>query len=197
MGSCLTGRYLERKGVTPDYEFDARTLRIFSVGTVFEDWLVDLISKSHPDSKIETQVRVEIPKYDVTGYADVVVDNLVYEVKTKHSMGFKYLGDKPPEQNAMQLWLYLKGLDKKEGRLIYLSKDDLRTAEYVVERDDEELRDKVEEEIAILQAAWKQKLPPPVLVKDDDWRAKYCRWHKQCKCQKQYADISHIIEEGK
>lgn len=194
LGSCLTGLYLERLGVKPDDEFDNRTLRVFSAGKIFEDWVVGLVENN--GVKIEKQVRIELPQYDLTGYADFVVENenekLVYEVKSKHSNAFWYMekkGEGANRQHEMQLWCYLKALNIPDGRIIYLSKDDLAILEYQVKLNDEKLAGEVLAELKILNEAWKQKLPPEPIKDEKDWRYKYCRWHKQCLSQEKYLSI--------
>lgn len=194
LGSCLTGVYLGRKGEKPDKDFDDRTLRVFSVGKMFENWLVDLVKKS--GIKSETQVRIDWPEYDVGGYADLVVSvddsKIVYEVKSKHSKAFWYMNDKNEGaniQHKMQLWTYLKVLNIPEGRLIYLSKDDLAILEYIILLNDSYLEKKVTNELKILNQAWKEQLPPPVQFPVDDWRAKYCRYHSKCIKQPKYLKL--------
>jgi len=185
LGSCLRGIYYERLGVKPDKEFDDRTLRVFSVGKMFESWLIDKIKDK---VKIEEQVRVEDKKLGVSGYADFVaeVDGVkkVYEVKSKHSRSFWYMKKrgKPQRQHEYQLWtyLYLLGIDR--GSLIYLSKDDLAILEYPVLLADEKLKGEVMTEIKLLNEAWKKKDPSLLpLYEDKDWRSKYCRYHSYCK----------------
>ena len=196
LGSCLTGVYLKRLGIKPDVEFDNRTLRVFSSGKIFEDWVIELID-NRPGlifEVFERQVRVEIPEFDLTGYADLVIHNdkdYVYEIKSKHSFGFKYLDKEGANrQHQMQVWAYLKGLSIEEGRIFYVSKDDLRVRDFLVELKNEELASAVLNELSILNNAWQEKIAPPVpSVKD--WRAKYCRWHSQCISQLKYLDAKY------
>lgn len=197
LGSCLTGVYLERKGVEPDTEFDQRTLRVFKCGQLFEEWVTNLCENTK-DTMTELQVRAEMPQENATGYADMVITDkksgkkYVYEIKSKHSYGFKYLQQEGANrQHQMQLWFYLKCLGIEEGRIFYVSKDDLRVMDFLVELDNEELEKSVMNELATLNEAWKQELPPP-LPEKDDWRAKYCRWHEKCKTQEKYLpDVSY------
>jgi hypothetical protein len=184
LGSCLTGAYLVRKGLAKK-EFDERTLRVFKVGNMFEEWLVNLIGQQ--TDKFETQVRCEWPEMDLTGYADLTINGLVYEIKTINSMGFKYLKEDAKEQHKMQLWTYLKCLGKKEGRILYLEKDCLRVKEFPLTIDDP-IQKKVVEELTILNNAWAKGLPPAPITDKDDWRYKYCSVHGQCLKQKKYAD---------
>jgi len=185
LGSCLTGRYLERMGVEPDEDFDERTLRVFSVGRMFEDWLISKIGAGH---KVETQVRVESKEHHISGKVDLILNDVVFEVKSKHSKAFWWMtkqGD-AQIQHKMQLWVYLWLLKKEKGRIVYISKDDLAIQEYWVMRDDKELEEMVMNELNILNEAWEQKLPPRPVDDPKHWHNKYCRFHKQCIAQEQY-----------
>lgn len=186
LGSCLTGVYLERLGVKPDTEFDNRTLRVFRAGKLFEDFVAGLCGNTK-DTNTELQVRAELPDYDATGYADMVITETdtqkkyVYEIKSKHSFSFKYLDKEGANrQHRMQTFFYMRALGIEEGRIFYISRDDLRVADFQVLLSDKELEKEVMEELKVLNEAWKQKLPPPIAFDDKDWRAKYCRWHSQC-----------------
>lgn len=188
LGSCVTGQYLERLGVKADEEFDERTLRVFSVGKMLEDWLVGKIAGKVDQ---ETQVRIENKELRVTGYADLLIKNppLVYEIKSKQSKSFWYMdkqGQGAGVQHKMQLWVYLYTLGVEEGRIIYLSKDDLATLEYPVLLGDKEVEKLVKEECAILNEAWEKKIPPKPPTDVSDWRTKFCRYHKQCTNQTKY-----------
>ena len=70
LGGCLTSRYLERKGVKPDKGFDERTLRVFSVGSMLEEWVVDILGKQK-GVEFETQIPLNDPKLDFTGHLDL------------------------------------------------------------------------------------------------------------------------------
>jgi len=190
LGSCLRGIYLERSGVKPDTEFDDRTLRVFSVGNMFEDWLVDKIKDK---VKIETQVRVEDLELNVSGYADFVAEldgeKKVYEIKSKHSRAFWWMEKqgKPSRQHQYQLWMYLYLLKIDEGAIIYLSKDDLMMKEYPVYRNDESIKKEVFEQLELLNTAWKNQTPEILPLPENgrwgnqkDFHSKYCRYHKSC-----------------
>ena len=194
LGSCLTGVYLQRSGVKPDEEFDDRTLRVFSAGKLFEEWIVGLVEAS--GATIEKQVRVEDKELNFSGYADFVWDTgekkIVYEVKSKNSKAFWYMKDKGEGANRhheMQLWLYLYNLGIEDGRLLYVEKDALSILEYPVQLSDEKLRDEVMEELDILNRAWKEQLPPPVPEDLIKWKATYCSYHKSCVSQKTYLTL--------
>lgn len=186
LGSCLTGAYLERQGVAPDEDFDDRTLRVFSCGKFFEDWACAQLQAT--GTAFETQVRIEWPEMDVTGYADLLLDDIVYEIKSKNSRAFWYMvgnsrrqGEGPNRQHQQQLWTYLRVLKKERGEIVYISKDDLAIQQYPVFLNDNELESEVMAQLEVLNKAWRDQVPPPVTHDDDSWQAKYCRWHTQCK----------------
>src|SRR3990167_2316548 len=193
IGTCRTGIYLERLGLPPDEPFDARTLRLFSAGSMFENWIVDVVKAE--GITLETQVRVEDRKLGFSGYADAVVSHegqkILYEVKSKHSKSFWYMekqGQGASEHHKMQTWLYLYNLNLPEGRILYISRDDLAVLEYPVYLDDIGLKMKVMKELEILNLAWEKQLPPPVPSWDkaEQWKSKYCNYHKKCTSQPTY-----------
>lgn len=192
IGSCLSGLYLERLGATPEKSLDSRTLRVFEAGKMFESWVIEKI-KNTEGYKFEEQVRVEDKNLDVSGYADILVtkpngEKEVVELKSQHSRAFWYMdkSGKPNRQHQMQLWMYLYLLNIENGKLVYVSKDDLAIAEYVVELNDEELKVETLGRLEILNRAWKEKLPPRPNEDETAWENKYCRFHKQCKHQDNY-----------
>lgn len=185
LGQCPCGTFLERLGVPPDSEFDERTLRVFDVGHLFENWIIDLISKEK-GLKLEKQVRVEDKKLDVAGFADLLIkqgrEKRLYEIKSKHSRAFWYMfneGEGANRHHEMQLWLYLKLLKMKEGSILYVSKDDLTLLEFTVRLDNKQLEKEVMSELKMLNDCWKNELLP-IPAPAGSWQAKYCRWHKQC-----------------
>lgn len=187
LGCCLRGVYFERLGVNPDKEFDERTLRVFDVGKMLEDWIINLI-KDQEGVKIETQVAVSDKKLDLSGLADLVLeyDNTkkVYEIKSKHSRSFWYMvgkGEGANLQHKYQLWLYMKLLKIKEGSIIYISKDDLSIVEFPILLSDKKIEAEVMNELDLLNRAWKKKDPSILpLLPNNTWQAKYCRYHSHC-----------------
>ena len=200
LGSCMTGRYLERMGVKPDVEIDERTLRVFSVGNLFEQWLIDIVSKS--GKEYQTQIRFELSQNSLSGRADLLIKyedkTILYECKSKHSRAFWYMnkgGQGAMEQHRRQLWVGLKALNIEEGRLVYLSKDDLCVLEYPVYLNEAVLEKDVKSELDVLNLSWELKIPPPP-APDKTWQAEYCRWHKQCVKQEKYLPVDSLVLDG-
>lgn len=194
LGSCLRGVYFERLGVKPTKEFDDRTFRVFSVGKILENWVVDLVAGSGK-VKVETQGRVENKEYDVSGYWDLLIEiegrKILYEIKSKHSRAFWHMdrnGEGANYQHKLQLWTYLWLTGIEEGRILYISKDDLAILEYPVRRSNKKLEKEVMRELTLLNEAWKKKDPTLLpLPESKSWQARYCRWHSYCKEAEKYA----------
>jgi len=186
---CLGGAYFERLGVLPDYNNDARTLRIFDVGNIFEEWLLDVAEPSlEKDTRMERQEDLVDEELDLTGHPDATIykgkDLLdTWEIKTMHSRGFWHMdneGQKGKPHHRLQLWSYLKMSGGAKGRLMYVSKDDLATRQYEVLADDKDLESEFSRAIGELNGAWKTKKPPAIIRDHTDWRTGYCRWHSHC-----------------
>ncbi len=195
LGSCLCGTYLSRLGLKPDEEFDDRTLRVLRVGNQTENWIIDLI-KQQEGYRALTQTSLMNSELNLRGRYDLYLQHietgkeLIYEIKSKHSKSFWYMekkGEGAAEQHKMQLWTYLYLAKIEEGRIVYVSKDDLSILEYPIFLKDEKLKEIVLDQIGILNEAWKKKLPP-LPAPQNSWQAKYCNFHKQCLKQKNHLD---------
>jgi hypothetical protein len=189
IGACMRGNYLSRLGVEPDIPFTKRVLRIFDMGNKVEDWVVSLL-KEQEGYIIDTQVRVEDEKLNVSGYADVMITNKktkeekIYEIKSKHSRSFHWMdkkGQGAQREHEYQLWTYLYLLGIDEGSIVYISKDDSCILEYPVKRDDEEIKKEVFDYLNLMNKAWKEKDPRILPLPDQNaWQGKYCSYHKKC-----------------
>lgn len=189
LGSCLRGTYLKRLGVELDTEMDERQLRKFDVGNIMEDWLVDLIERNDDLKKVERQVRIDSEKWNLSGKADAVLTyqndlKEVLEIKTQHSKSFWYMvknGNRPHRHHEYQLWCYLKLLGIEDGKLVYISKDDLAIQEYFVKASDKDIENEVVAQLLMLNTAWKMKNPIDLpLPPAGNWLAKYCPCHSKC-----------------
>jgi CRISPR/Cas system-associated exonuclease Cas4 (RecB family) len=160
---------------------------VFSCGKIFENWVVEILKKQK-SIKIKTQVRAENKDLDLSGYADLILSNkkegIVYELKSKNSKSFWYMADKGEgamKQHQLQLFSYLYMLGFKEGKIVYIEKDTLSILEYPVLLSNRELEKEFLDELNLLNTAWKLKDPKILpLPKKDNWKGRYCQYHKQC-----------------
>lgn len=203
LGSCLTSRYLARIDTGEDSEpFDERTLRVFAMGWMIEDFVLDKVEKKVP---MKRQASFFDKKWQLSGHCDALTDEEVIELKSCHSRDFWNIGNKyPPKlQHRLQLWAYLRGFKREQGRLVYISKDDMSIKEFLVRRDDEKLEHIVETEMKILNEAWEKRLPPTpmrfteegllVPLEKKDWQHKYSAYSASIFAQDAYLPLDKHI----
>lgn len=188
-GRCYRNQYWNRLDKPQSNPLDARTLRVFKAGGLFHDFVQRLLIEKN---KYEVEVLVE--SADVKGFADMVSENEVVDIKSQHSKAFWYMAKiKTDEQvkkdkypNWLQVLYYTRELHKEFGRLVFISKDDLCIKEYVQPLDDFWLN-QLEEELSVLRAIWvAQNLPPAsprcFIGKDGKSReCNYCNYRDLCK----------------
>lgn len=193
-GQCYRQQYWNRKNETKSNPADSRSLRVFAAGQLFHDFVQGVIMSN--GQKFEKEVCVDTQP-DILGFADLVGENEVIDIKSQHSKSFWWMNKKNADikkekyGNWLQVMYYATELKKDFARLVFVSKDDLCIQEYVQPCDyywQEELR----HEIFNLQTIWdEQKLPPalPRCEKKKDgtyWMCEYCNFYDLCvKIEKQ------------
>src|SRR3990167_6923486 len=173
MGGAMIDRYLKFMGQKPSNPFDARLLRKFEAGNIWE-WLVgivlkragillqsqgwvkyqyphclavtgknDFIAGGKPDYE---KARAELHDLELPEFLDRTIDKvldyfqkeypdglpeIVLEIKSIGSFMFdRYWNLKTGDsRHKMQLFHYLKAENRKEGHIVYVSKDDCRMVE--------------------------------------------------------------------
>lgn len=182
-GKCFRAQYWNRKNEPQTDLPDARTLRVFKAGELFHDFVQGLLPKHKCEVKVETE--------DICGYADIVTEEAVYDIKSQHSGAFWYMKkdgydiNKQKYPNILQVCCYAALLDKSEGRLVFISKDDLCIAEYTFPL--YKWVDAVELEISNLKKFWEKGVPPPeprayFNQKSGVYKeCQYCSWRTKCK----------------
>ena len=170
MGYCFRRQYWYRKGEPQTNPPDARTLRVFKCGNIFEDF----VSVYLPDT-IQKQVKVETE--DVKGYADYVLPDEVVDLKSQHSKSFWW--SKRPDYdinvekrpNILQVMTYAYFLKKPKGKLVFISKDDLCINEYGFHID--KWGKEIENELSTIRDFWSKDILPPAQPR--------CYWNKKLK----------------
>jgi hypothetical protein len=188
-GKCYRAQFWNRKNVKPTNLPDERKLRVFKAGDLFHDFVKGLIAKSN---NIKEEVKCE--SEDVKGYADMVGETCVWDIKSQHSGAFHYMtkssdisADKKP--NILQVLWYAQHLGLKEGRLVFISKDDLCIQEYGFPLN-EKWSSELSQELSTLRDYWKNEaLPdacPRAYIDKKSGKSKecsFCAWLDLCKNQ--------------
>lgn len=191
-GKCLGGAYYSRLG-EKGKEKDDRTYRVFKAGNLFEQFVIDTLKSKAQGYEFIQPKTIYLKEHDLAVRPDLIVKNketgkqYVYEFKSCHSDKFWWMekkGEGPDKHYLMQTYCELMATGIEEGRLMYISKDDLCIAEYSISIHDEEIKMKVLKELQALNEAWRVKVPPPVepaIVNGKiNWKAQYCPHHHLC-----------------
>ena len=193
LGQCYRRTYWAIKREPPTNPPDTRTLRVFECGNLFHEYIQNKLT----DYQLEQAYEDDVVSIRVDG----VNEEEVLEIKSMHSRGFwrmdKELETKTIQeikpQHVLQLMCGCKYFNKKIGRLVYVSKDDLCIKEFRLIVDIAQLK-RVEEEIATIKR-WidGDTLPPaePRLYglnkKGYARECEYCNFKDKCteveKCQ--------------
>lgn len=227
IGTSMVDRYYKMQGVEPTNPFEARVLRIFECGNIFE-WVAGNVLKK-AGLFISEQGELSIPETEqhlkITGHYDFIaggeprwnnahfsdddlpaslktigdalvkdlrekypdgMKKMVYEIKTVNSLVFWRHNDSEEGMTAydhhqLQLYTYLKALGLDEGRILYISKDDLTLAEVAVIADDE-MEQRWLADVMTMTKFYREKTLPPVppeIVYDPAKRKFRTNWHVQ------------------
>ncbi len=114
---------------------------------------------------------------------------LLYEFKTQNGNSFQYISRAPQQEHLIQLASYLlfakeKYPDIKEGRILYINKNNLTEVEHIIDLTPE-LETKIIDELIQLNTYWERdELPsqlPEVIGKQPNWQCQYCPFKTYCR----------------
>lgn len=188
LGRCYRAQFWNRKDEPQSNPVDERTLRIFKAGDLFHNFVQDVLIANNSEVKKEVLVENE----DFKGYADLVINGEVMDIKSQHSRAFHYRIKKEWKEleeklfcNILQVVFYAVMLGKEKARLVFISKDDLCIQEYPLTVSN--YKSSLEEEIKQLRGFWEAGVLPPAQPraypneKGEFSECKYCSWADKCK----------------
>jgi len=176
-GKCYRSQIWNRKNEPVTNPPDERTLRVFSAGHLFHDF----VQRYLPDSQTEVECKGE----NVYGRADIVLNDTVIDLKSVHSKAFWYMtrpnydvkSDKL--SNWLQVTCYALILGKPRVGLVFISKDDMCIQEYYFDAKDFEHLLKTE--LTTLKEYWdKDELPPAEPRAYNGSECKFCGFVEKC-----------------
>ena len=179
-GACYKRQIWNRENRPQSNPPDDRSLRVFQCGNIFHQFIQDLIPEDH--------CEVEVNEEDVKGFADIVTETEVIEIKSQHSRAFWYSKKpgydikKEKKNHIMQVCYYALMLGKPTARLVYVSKDDLCMDEYTFTV--KQWEDCINEELRTLRLRWANKdaTAQPRLYNGKE--CQYCGWLTDCRGDK-------------
>lgn len=222
LGFCDRSAVLQHAGVE-EIPHDDRTLRVFYTGRIVHQAIQDL----HPWEVVGHELRVRNEEYKVSGKIDSLArlpDGTleVQEFKTMNSRSFSY-ADLPKKEHLYQIGVYLLWPSSYEvepgvwtfhpvpdrGRLVYISKDDLRVEEYIVTIGPE-LEGQIKNKLVSLENAYQKylvdgSLPTPLMPVEKvsrgkkkiemAWQTRYCGFRGSGKCCGDVTDVGDFVSE--
>lgn len=188
LGRCFRAQIWNRRNEPVSNPPDERTQRVFKAGNLFHSFVQDLFIAHYPEAQKEVLVENE----DFKGYADLVVNGEVIDIKSQHSNAFHYRRnlawnelEKKLFCNILQVVFYAVELRKDKVRLVFVSKDDLCIQEYPLNVNNYKM--KLGEEIATLRDFWSYETLPPAIPRaypDKNGNLAecgYCSWKNHCE----------------
>jgi hypothetical protein len=179
-GACYRRQYWAKNNEPVTDPEDERGLRVFHAGKLFHDFVQQFFSSAEKEVLCETDYS--------KGYADIVTEDEVIDLKSQHSMSFWHM-DKSDDiykdkfNNWLQVCFYAVQLKKKFCRLVFISKDDLCIKEYVMETEKIE-PDLIAEVGKLVGFKELPKAEPRLYFKKKDNKfheCDYCSWKTKCK----------------
>lgn len=198
-GKCIRAQVYNRLNIPQSEPFDIKTIHMFEGGKIIHAY----IQKFFPSGQCEVKTESE----HFIGYADLVLDDIVWDIKSVNPAYFFHTGFgekrrvfttqevdenilRKKESNILQVTDYAMSLGKERIGLVFFSRDlsyGIRAHEWTSYT--ATWSHKVEEEKARLIVAWnkyqeKGELPEPEPRLYDGAECRYCGWRSYCKSGK-------------
>ena len=178
-GRCYRYQYWNRKNEAKSNPVVVGALRRFKVGNIIHSYAQSFF----PTAQREVLV---LSGDDMVGYADIVLENEVVDIKSCRSYEFKLFLKKDFDvkvgkfTNCLQVCTYALYLNKPQARLIFIEKDALDSKEFVIETKD--FKEQIEDELTILRGHWqKQELPKAIPRAYGGKECGYCAFKDKCE----------------
>jgi len=176
-GRCFRFQYWTRSKEEPTNPPDISALKRFKLGNLIHNWV-----QSQMDCEKEVEVKLE----DLIGYADLVDEEYVADIKSVSDWAYKYISrpdcdikaEKYP--NWLQVGCYAVILKRPKTKLFFVNTKDIhKTCEFELET--LSLVDDINKELSTLRDYWSaQKLPPAQPRCYGGKECNYCAYMDKC-----------------
>jgi len=185
-GYCFLRQYWERLREEPSNPPDMKTVKTFLLGDLIHEFLEGLFPAS--------QRECEMVSEDEHGFADIVTDDAVWDIKSSSGSSFKYLKPRKDEtradhnerilkdkwHNVLQVTRYGVYFKKPYCGLCFVNKENFEIEEAIWET--KEFEGWVDAELAQLRACWNEQEPPPPQPRLFNGKeCSYCAYENKCK----------------
>ncbi|MDP6704156.1 MAG: Dna2/Cas4 domain-containing protein, partial [archaeon] len=198
IGSCL--RKIWYSYNFPSEEKDKDLIKIFALGDMIHDFVVKVLESdknAHIDSiGDEIPFTREVEDFIISGRIDNLIllkeDSKKLLIEVKSIKQLNGLDDAKPE-HKMQLQLYMNSLDIKDGVILYIDKQNLKSKVFPLTYD-EEMANKIIERFKILHTSLTNNIipVPEARIEDKGYICRFCEYEDRC-----YAETPKLEEQKK
>lgn len=184
IGSCLRRIWLSYK---KPKAIDIDVLKVFESGKIFHDFVARVIKSEKNKEMIlinhEKPIEIQTENFVVAGRIDDVIivkignekKDILIEIKTTKSIPNKHR-----LEHEMQLQIYMKALGIHNGIIVYIQKDDIKTATFPIKYN-EALFNYTMQRFQKLHKYLIQHICPEAEGKiNNAWACEKCAWKKEC-----------------
>ena len=187
IGSCLRKVWFSYK---KPKELDKDKIKIFQVGIMLHDFIADVLrSEKTPEVRLidsEVPFKLYFPDFMISGRVDdilIVEENgkkILVEVKSTKSLN---MINEPQDAHVKQLQIYMHALKIPNGMIVYVEKSSLKTIEFEVEYDEEQVKEIMKRFEKLHEFIITNKMPEPEAKLDPNknWMCKYCEYREECE----------------
>jgi len=183
-GHCLFQNQLHR---ILKREIPIEKTRRFEIGNIIHNLLQSLIKERFLQALIEKEVIFTLKMSDdeikIHGWADAVLPELIVEIKSINDIN--RVSAAPLYPNVQQLHIYMYGLKKLSGNIIYAQASDLKLREFPISFNSE-VFDKTMTEFKVLHYCEKEGIPAPRTIGED---CILCLYTNECLNNKLFSEI--------
>jgi len=174
IAQCLRKTYYQFKyPLKPEYRFK----RSLIMGKAIHLWIEELLLKHKSelgvDIEVEVPVEARIGGMVVRGYADIILDNVLYEIKTVN-----HIPSKPYFEHQLQAGFYAYMLNLDKYCILYVS--DYGSTVYCMETN-RGILNVFRERVATLKRSLEEGKPPP---RERSVLCNYCPYRRLCNRDK-------------
>lgn len=200
IGQCLRKTWYTFRNPKP---IDKELKKIFEAGNRLHEFVADVFqSDKNPEVElVQKELPFEIPVDDfvIAGRIDdlirIKMSNQEALVEVKSTKDLDYL-EEPNESHVLQLQLYLHANNMKDGILLYLEKNTLKSKTFHIAYN-EKMYDYIIERFRELhKKLTTAELPPPEarLQEDKQWMCKSCQYSEECLRDTPEGELSEYLK---
>ncbi|MEM3126577.1 MAG: PD-(D/E)XK nuclease family protein [Candidatus Woesearchaeota archaeon] len=168
---------------------DVEVLKVFEMGNLVHGFIVDVLkSEKNPHIKLissEDPFQIQKEDFTISGRIDDVVvvkaDNKIYVVEVKSTASLTYTLQ-PNESHVYQIQLYMHHKKIKDGIILYVEKNTLKTKSFAVSYDEAKLNEAIKRFELLHKHLKANTLPIPEgrMRKEMNWQCKTCPYRTEC-----------------